>query len=109
MALSIKLSSFNISALNNAVEALIKLSIGYNLKSSLTPLPLKIQKFTVLRGPHVNKKAREQFEMRTHSKLLVLKSSSLENSIKQEFLRKSVDIFSSFPISANIKLKAPLL
>jgi small subunit ribosomal protein S10 len=34
------------------------------------PLPTKIQKFTVLRSPHVNKKSREQFEMRTHRRLL---------------------------------------
>ena len=34
------------------------------------PLPRKIEKFTVLRSPHVNKKSREQFEMRTHRRLL---------------------------------------
>ena len=34
------------------------------------PLPNKIEKFTVLRSPHVNKKAREQFEIRTHKRLL---------------------------------------
>ena len=34
------------------------------------PLPTRINKFTVLRGPHVDKKSREQFEMRTHKRLL---------------------------------------
>lgn len=34
------------------------------------PLPTAIQKFTVLRSPHVNKKSREQFEIRTHKRLL---------------------------------------
>lgn len=34
------------------------------------PLPTRINKFTVLRGPHVDKKAREQFEIRTHKRLL---------------------------------------
>ncbi len=34
------------------------------------PLPTKIQKFTVLRSPHVDKKSREQFEQRTHQRLL---------------------------------------
>lgn len=34
------------------------------------PMPTRIEKFTVLRSPHVNKKAREQFEMRTHKRLL---------------------------------------
>ncbi|MEW6499966.1 MAG: 30S ribosomal protein S10 [Thermodesulfobacteriota bacterium] len=34
------------------------------------PLPTSINKFCVLRGPHVDKKSREQFEMRTHRRLL---------------------------------------
>lgn len=34
------------------------------------PLPTHIKKFTVLRSPHVDKKSREQFEMRTHKRLL---------------------------------------
>ena len=34
------------------------------------PLPTRINRFTVLRSPHVDKKSREQFEMRTHRRLL---------------------------------------
>ena len=34
------------------------------------PLPTKISKFTVLRSPHVDKKSREQFEIRTHKRLI---------------------------------------
>ena len=34
------------------------------------PLPTKIEKFTVLRSPHVDKKSREQFEIRTHKRML---------------------------------------
>ena len=34
------------------------------------PLPTKINRYTVLRSPHVNKKSREQFEIRTHKRLL---------------------------------------
>ena len=34
------------------------------------PLPTKIEKFTILRSPHVNKKARDQFEIRTHKRIL---------------------------------------
>ncbi len=34
------------------------------------PLPTSIAKYTVLRGPHVDKKAREQFEVRTHRRLI---------------------------------------
>jgi len=34
------------------------------------PLPTRINKYTVLRGPHIDKKSREQFEMRTHKRLI---------------------------------------
>jgi len=34
------------------------------------PLPTKISKFCVLRSPHIDKKSREQFEIRTHKRLL---------------------------------------
>ena len=34
------------------------------------PLPTRIERFTVNRSPHVDKKSREQFEMRTHRRLL---------------------------------------
>mgnify|MGYP005665920521 CR=1 FL=1 len=36
----------------------------------LFPLPTALNRFTVLRGPHVDKKSREQFEMRTHKRVL---------------------------------------
>ena len=34
------------------------------------PLPTKLEKFTVNRSPHIDKKSREQFEIRTHKRLL---------------------------------------
>jgi small subunit ribosomal protein S10 len=34
------------------------------------PLPTSIRRYTVLRGPHIDKKSREQFEVRTHKRLL---------------------------------------
>lgn len=36
------------------------------------PLPTQISKYTVLRSPHVDKKSREQFEMRTHKRLIYI-------------------------------------
>jgi len=34
------------------------------------PLPTRVNKYTVLRGPHIDKKSREQFEIRTHKRLI---------------------------------------
>ena len=39
------------------------------------PLPVKIERWTVLRSPHVDKKSREQFELRTHKRLLDINDS----------------------------------
>jgi len=34
------------------------------------PLPTKIERYTLLRSPHVNKKARDQYEIRTHKRIM---------------------------------------
>lgn len=34
------------------------------------PLPTRVERYTVLRGPHIDKKSREQFEMRTHKRII---------------------------------------
>ena len=46
------------------------------------PLPTKINKFTVLRSPHVDKKSREQFEIRTHKRYLVIVNPSKDTISK---------------------------
>lgn len=40
------------------------------------PLPTRIERFTVLISPHVNKNAREQFEQRTHSRVIIIAQPS---------------------------------
>lgn len=42
------------------------------------PLPTSIQKYTVNRSPHVDKKSREQFEIRTHKRLLDIASPTAQ-------------------------------
>ncbi len=62
--------------------------------SGPVPLPTKINKFTVLRSPHVNKKSREQFEMRTHKRLIDIhnpNSDTIEELMKLE-LPAGVDV-----------------
>lgn len=39
------------------------------------PLPSKIERWTVLRSPHIDKKSREQFELQTHKRLLEINDS----------------------------------
>jgi small subunit ribosomal protein S10 len=58
------------------------------------PLPTKMERFTVLRSPHVDKKSREQFEIRTHKRLLdiVNPTSRTIDELKKLNLSAGVDI-----------------
>ncbi|HQZ27074.1 MAG: 30S ribosomal protein S10 [Verrucomicrobiales bacterium] len=58
------------------------------------PLPTRIEKFSVNRSPHVNKKSAEQFEIRTHKRLLdiVEPTSRTVDELKKLNLPAGVDI-----------------
>ena len=58
------------------------------------PLPTRINKVTVLRSPHVNKKSREQFEMRTHKRLIDIMNPSQDvmDSLMKLELPAGVDV-----------------
>lgn len=61
------------------------------------PLPTRINKWTVLRGPHVDKKSREQFERRTHSRLIDIHvrpeyQHELNESLSKIHLPAGVDV-----------------
>jgi len=67
----VRLRSFDGDLVDRSAKAIVQTvkRVGAVI-SGPVPLPTKINKFTVLRSPHVNKKAREQFEMRTHKRLI---------------------------------------
>lgn len=51
-------------------KILKKIQLMKIFTTGIVSLPIKIQKYTVLRSPHIDKKSREQFESRTHCKIL---------------------------------------
>jgi small subunit ribosomal protein S10 len=58
------------------------------------PLPTSVSRFTVLRGPHIDKKSREQFEIRTHKRLIDIlepTNETLQNLMKLD-LAPGVDV-----------------
>jgi small subunit ribosomal protein S10 len=60
----IKLKSFDHTLVDKSAEKIVKAVIATGaVVSGPIPLPTKVEKFTVLRSPHVNKKAREQFQL----------------------------------------------
>jgi len=58
------------------------------------PLPTKKERYTVLRSPHVDKKSREQFEIRTHKRLLDILNPTAKtvDALKKLNLPAGVDI-----------------
>jgi len=67
----IRLSSTDPQGLNSICGEIMKIAdrTGVKLRGPI-PLPTVINKYCVLRSPHVDKKSREQFEVRTHKRLL---------------------------------------
>jgi len=67
----IRLKAFDHKLLDQSAEEILDTAIrtGARVVGPI-PLPTVINKYCVLRSPHVDKKSREQFEMRTHKRLL---------------------------------------
>ena len=59
------------------------------------PMPTRIEKFTVNRGPHIDKKSREQFEIRTHKRLIYI----------SEPTPQTVDSLSSLNMPAGVEIR----
>ncbi len=59
------------------------------------PLPTRIERYTVLRSPHVDKKSREQFEIRTHKRLIEI----------SEPTAKTVDALNKLNMPAGIEVR----
>lgn len=71
--LRIKLFSYDVTLLDNAVKKIVEVVKNLAPISGPIPLPTKREVITILRSPHVNKQSREQFEKITHYRLIVLK------------------------------------
>jgi small subunit ribosomal protein S10 len=67
----IKLRAYDHKLLDHSVKEIVETAqrTGARIAGPI-PLPTKISKFTILRSPHVDKKSREQFEIRTHKRII---------------------------------------
>ncbi|MCK9190327.1 MAG: 30S ribosomal protein S10 [Sphaerochaetaceae bacterium] len=67
----VRLRGFDVELVEQSSNAIVQTVVKAGATvSGPVPLPTRINKYTVLKSPHVNKKAREQFEMRTHKRLI---------------------------------------
>nr|YP_007890659.1 ribosomal protein S10 [Jakoba bahamiensis]AGH24153.1 ribosomal protein S10 [Jakoba bahamiensis] len=85
----LKVFSYNRDSLFSFLKEIRRISELHFLKcTGNINLPLQIKRYTVLRSPHIDKKSREQFEMRTYSRSVVI---SRENDFTY-----SSDVFENF-------------
>ena len=75
----IKMKAYDHRILDNAVKKIVETikRIGGEISGPI-PLPTEIEKFTILRAVHKYKDSREQFEMRTHKRLIDIKNPTKE-------------------------------
>ncbi|WP_372371553.1 30S ribosomal protein S10 [Candidatus Uabimicrobium sp. HlEnr_7] len=66
--------------------------------SGPVPLPTRIERYTVLRSPHIDKKSREQFEIRTHKRLIYIADAT------QDAVEKLTELI--MPAGVEIRIKA---
>ncbi|HNS32426.1 MAG TPA: 30S ribosomal protein S10 [bacterium] len=95
----IKLKSFDNRLLDKSVEEIVELAKRSGVKIvGPVPLPTKKEIYTVLRSPHVNKKSREQFEIRVHKRLIDIMDSTA----------RTVDSLSKLNLPAGVEVEMKL-
>ena len=96
--IKISLESFDNKVLDRAMFEIISTvkKTGAEIKGPV-PLPTKIKKFTVIKGPHVDKDSREQFEVRSSKRLLIITPTA-----------QTVDALMKLSLSAGVNIKIAL-
>jgi small subunit ribosomal protein S10 len=91
----IKLRAYDHRLLDQSTQEIVQAAqrTGAGVRGPI-PLPTDMSKWTVLRGPHIDKKSREQFESRTHKRLLDITdpSASTVDALMKLVLPAGVDV-----------------
>ncbi len=67
----IRMKAYDFKLLDQSAAEIVDTAVRTGARvAGPIPLPTVINKYTVLRGPHIDKKSREQFEVRTHRRLI---------------------------------------
>lgn len=95
----IKLKAFDNRLLDQSAKEIIELVQKTGVKiSGPVPLPTKKEVYTVLRSPHVNKKSREQFQIKIHKRVIDI----------IEPTARTVDSLSKLSLPAGIEVEMKL-
>ncbi|HUU30510.1 MAG TPA: 30S ribosomal protein S10 [Phycisphaerae bacterium] len=95
----IRMEAYDHRVLDQSAAEIVETSkrTGSRVKGPI-PLPTRIERYTVLRSPHIDKKSREQFEIRTHKRMIDIEEPTV----------KTVDALNklNMPAGVYIKIKA---
>ena len=95
----IRMEAYDHTVLDKAAAEIVETAKRTGAKvSGPVPLPTRIERYTVLRSPHVDKKSREQFEIRTHKRLIDI----------TEPTAKTVDALDKLAMPAGVFIKIKL-
>ena len=95
----IKIKGYDVKLVDQAAAKVVQTAIRTGSKvSGPIPLPTEKQVVTILRSVHVNKDSREQFEMRTHKRLIDIKKP----------LNKTVDALMNLELPAGVETEIKL-
>jgi small subunit ribosomal protein S10 len=86
--LQLKISSIDATVLSFYLVFLKNSLKRLNIECTFTSLPIETKKITLLKSPHVHKKAREQFQIKKFTKLVTIKNLNLSKYILFIFLNK---------------------
>ena len=91
----IKMQAYDHLVLDQAVSEIVETAKGTGSQVvGPIPLPTRVERFTVNRSPHVNKKSMDQFEMRTHKRMFDILDPTVKTveELKKLNLPAGVDI-----------------
>ncbi|MDP5012468.1 MAG: 30S ribosomal protein S10 [Pseudomonadota bacterium] len=98
-AIRIRLQAYDHRLLDISVREIVNTAkrTGAQVRGPI-PLPTRIQRYTVNRSPHIDKKSREQFEIRTHKRLLDI----------IDWLPQTVDALMKLDLAAGVDVEIKL-
>ena len=92
----IRMEAYDHRSLDASAKEIVEHARRTNAKvSGPIPLPTAIERYTVLRSPHIDKKSREQFELRTHKRLIDIHDANA----------RTVEILSRLVVPAGVFVK----
>ena len=97
--IKIKLKSFDHRLIDGSTKEIVETAkkTGAQIRGPI-PLPVRMEKFTVLTSPHANKDARDQYEIRTHKRLVIIISPT----------EKTVDALMKLDLAAGVDVQISL-